>query len=83
MSQNNGVDVVDRPNHYTDHFPFECIDIIRATLTAEQFQGYCLGNELKYRLRAGFKGDASEDLAKAMKYYQFRTGSDSKEDNLP
>jgi hypothetical protein len=36
------------------------------------FEAYCFGNELKYRLRAGFKGDAQEDIDKALKYEEFR-----------
>ena len=57
------------PSHYKQ-FPKEAIDIIRDTLTEEQFVGYCLGNELKYRLRAGYKNPdrTAEDLEKAMWY---------------
>lgn len=61
-------DPVKNPAHY-DLFPGQqAIDIIRAALTPEEFVGYCKGNALKYRLRAGSKGDAAEDLAKAEKY---------------
>jgi hypothetical protein len=38
------------------------------------FEAYCFGNELKYRLRAGFKGDTLEDIEKALKYKNFRKG---------
>ena len=55
------------PDHYK-HLPKEVIDIIQFTLTPEQFKGYLLGNAMKYRLRAGLKGDAAEDLAKARWY---------------
>ena len=64
-------DPVDRPAHY-QHFGVEVIDIIRSVLGPEGFRAYCIGNELKYRLRAGDKGDAAQDLAKAMKYREFR-----------
>ena len=64
-------DPVDRPSHY-QHFGVEVIDIIRNVLGPEGFLAYCIGNELKYRLRAGDKGDAAQDLAKAMKYREFR-----------
>lgn len=66
-------DAVQHPAHYK-RFGKEVIDIIRDTLGPEGFAAYCQGNEIKYRLRAGFKNDGSEDLAKAMKYYEFRTG---------
>lgn len=58
---------VETPKHYTQ-YPVEVIDIIRKTLTPDQFIGYCFGNVIKYRMRAGHKNDAAEDLAKAAKY---------------
>jgi len=66
-------DAVERPAHYR-RFNVEVIDIIRHVLGEEGFRAYCIGNEVKYRLRAGFKNDGAEDLAKAMKYYEFRGG---------
>jgi hypothetical protein len=65
MSDHNPVT---NPKHY-DLFPGQqSIDVIRAALTPEEFSGFCKGNALKYRLRAGEKGDAAEDLAKANWY---------------
>lgn len=69
-------DAVQNPAHY-DLFPGQqVIDIIRATLTPAEFAGYLKGNVLKYRLRAGEKGDPVEDLGKAAKYrtwlYEYR-----------
>ena len=60
-------DNVKHPAHYCDG-GIETIDYIRAKLTREEFIGYCKGNALKYISRAGKKGDASEDLAKAAVY---------------
>lgn len=60
-------DMVNSPAHYTDG-GIETIEFIQAKLTAEQFSGYCLGNALKYLSRAGKKGDAATDLAKARWY---------------
>jgi hypothetical protein len=43
--------------------------MIRAVLTPEQFSGYCLGNVIKYRMRAGKKTmSPMEDLGKAHVY---------------
>lgn len=64
-------DPVNHPSHYTA-YPVEVIDMIRQVLGDCGFKAYCLGNEIKYRMRAGLKGDANEDLAKAMKYKEFR-----------
>ena len=63
-------DSVDSPSHYADR-PVEVIEIIRSTLTKEQFEGFCLGNLLKYNMRAGLKGNAQEDYKKGEKYYNW------------
>ncbi len=65
--------VVDHPEHY-QQYPLEVIEIIHLILGDEGFKSYCLGNEIKYRLRAGFKSNSDEDIAKAMKYREFRRG---------
>lgn len=66
---------VDHPSHYTA-YPVEVIDVIRMILGAEGFRAYCFGNEIKYRMRAGFKDDAAQDIAKAMKYREFREAAE-------
>jgi hypothetical protein len=65
-------DVVNAPQHYM-LFPdgTEVIDVIKAVLTPEEFLGYCKGNALKYRLRAGKKDNLEQDIAKAQKFYDF------------
>lgn len=69
-------DPVTNPKHY-DLFPGQqSIDVIQAALTPEEFAGFCKGNALKYRLRAGEKGDAAEDLSKA-NWYRERLWSES------
>ena len=63
---------VAHPSHYTA-FPVEVIEIIKAALGPDGFTAYCFGNEIKYRMRAGLKGDnAQEDIAKALTYKSFR-----------
>ena len=59
---------IDHPDHYGGgENPYEAIEIIRHTLTPEEFRGYIKGNVMKYTIRAGKKVGASEakDLAKA------------------
>lgn len=60
---------VDTPTHYT-HSGRECIDTIRDTL-GDAFPKYCHGNALKYTYRAGHKGDAVQDLRKAIRYLEY------------
>ncbi len=62
---------VEHPAHYTA-YPVEVIDMIRIILGPEGFKAYCLGNEIKYRMRAGLKVDAVEDIEKALQYKKFR-----------
>ncbi len=58
---------VENPEHYNIH-PMECIDIIENLLTEEEFRGYCLGNQIKYRWRRKYKGNEQQDLEKAEWY---------------
>lgn len=61
-------DSVNNPKHY-DFFPdMQAIDVIRATLTPEEYKGYLKGNALKYRLRAGEKDNLEQDIAKSNWY---------------
>ena len=74
-------DQVKHPDHYTA-FPVEVIKIIKSSLTHTGFESFCFGNEIKYRMRAGLKGDnATEDIKKAMMYKKFR--DDNKENDPP
>ena len=50
-----------RPNYYKLKNGLELIDLIDA-------KSFCIGNAIKYLVRAGLKGDRLEDLEKA-KYY--------------
>ena len=59
-------DMVNNPPHYNKH-GIECIQAIRATLTDEEFRGYCKGNVLKYTWRENYK-NKNEDLRKAQWY---------------
>lgn len=58
-------DEVTNPKHYHAIPGLEAICIIESALSEEAFLGYLQGNAMKYRLRAGAKGDARTDLAKA------------------
>lgn len=63
-------DLINNPKHYQLIGGLEAIDVIERTLTPEQFKGYLIGSFLKYRLRAGKKDDAAQDLAKSEWYRQ-------------
>lgn len=62
------IDNVKRPAHYQIIDNIESIDVIARSMTVEQFKGFCLGNILKYRIRAGKKDALAQDIAKANEY---------------
>lgn len=66
-------DAVNHPKHYAVFEQLEAIEVIASSMTVEQFYGYCLGNILKYRLRAGGKDDVMQELGKADKYQELFT----------
>lgn len=53
-------DMVNHPEHYL-MYPVEVIDIVAR-------MNFCLGNAIKYILRAPYKGAEAEDLEKAIWY---------------
>ena len=59
-------DAVQHPSHYTQG-GIECIDAIKASMTADGFADYCKGNIIKYICRWRDKGGV-EDLRKASVY---------------
>lgn len=59
-------DNVNSPSHYTVG-GIETLDFIKAKLTPEMFEGYCIGNVIKYVSRYRYKGGV-EDLKKARWY---------------
>ena len=59
----NTIDNVNHPNHYCQG-GIECIKAIEASMTPEEFQGYCKGNVMKYIWRFREK-NGLEDLKKA------------------
>ena len=61
-------DVVNHPKHYKlDGLEIEALDVIKASLTPEQFKGYLVGNMLKYLLRHK-KKNKEEDIQKMVFY---------------
>ena len=65
------IEGVTKPSHYMLFDDIEAIEVIARSMTREQFKGYCFGNILKYRLRAGKKSELAyldKDMAKAEFY---------------
>lgn len=69
-------DGVKQPSHYQLFDGVEAIEVIARSMSVEMFRGYCLGNILKYRLRAGKKSELAtleKDMAKATFYLELYT----------
>ncbi|CAB4142347.1 SaV-like [uncultured Caudovirales phage] len=60
------LDLINHPSHYTQG-GIETIDYLQAKMTQEQFEGYLVGNILKYVSRYPHK-NGIEDLRKAQWY---------------
>jgi hypothetical protein len=74
-------EAITSPAHYKVCEGLDVVDMIRAVLTPEQFSGYCLGNLIKYRMRAGKKTmSPMEDLGKAHVYEQWLKEMEGGED---
>lgn len=56
-------------NHYQQREK-ESIEIIKDALSREEFRGFLLGNVYKYLNRYRYKGEAVNDIAKAIHYLQ-------------
>ena len=61
---------IDKPFHY-NQAGVECIDYIKQVLGKEGFIAYCRGNVMKYNHRAFYKGNPTEDMAKAEQYLKW------------
>lgn len=66
-------DGVRKPSHYQVFDGLESIEVIARSMTVSEFRGFCMGNVLKYRLRAGKKSELAtmeKDLNKAAFYQE-------------
>lgn len=51
--------------HYVAKSP---IEFMQSVMTKEQFMGFCIGNTIKYLMRADYKGQHDSDINKAKQY---------------
>ena len=63
-------EAVRSPKHYEILNDVESITVIASALTVEGWEGFCLGNILKYRIRAGKKDKLQQDIDKADYYVE-------------
>jgi hypothetical protein len=75
--ENKNIDNVNNPNHYKLGCGVESIEIIKRVLGTQGFVAFCLGNILKYLIRAE-KKNGKEDYKKAAKYLEWIIERDNK-----
>ncbi|EFD81362.1 hypothetical protein PSAG_01397 [Fusobacterium animalis D11] len=68
--ENKNIDNINNPNHYKLSCGVESIEIIKRVLGLKGFVAFCLGNILKYLIRAE-KKNGKEDYKKAAKYLEW------------
>ena len=75
--ENKNIDNINNPNHYKLSCGVESIEIIKRVLGTQGFVAFCLGNILKYLIRAE-KKNKMEDYKKAAKYLEWVIERDNK-----
>lgn len=75
--ENKNIDNINNPNHYKLGCGIESIEIIKRVLGTQGFVAFCLGNILKYLIRAE-KKNKLEDYKKAAKYLEWVIERDNK-----
>jgi len=58
-------------SNYYDAGDIEVLDVIKAKLTPPQYEGYLLGNSIKYSLRLNWKGSKARDAEKLKNYSEW------------
>ena len=69
LDKNSMDDPVNNPSHYNQQ-AVETIEVIRQSMTTDEFQGYLRGSILKYLNRYRYKGQPVEDLRKSRWYLE-------------
>lgn len=59
---------IDHPERYGGDTPYECIKVLKAWLSPDEFRGFLKGNAIKYLCRIGKKDEPAKELEKAKWY---------------
>lgn len=61
---------VNHPGHYGGDTTYECIKVLKAWMSEDEYKGFLKGNAIKYLCRTGKKDDTVQDLRKAVWYIE-------------
>ena len=62
--------MINHPIHYGGDTEYECIKVLNAWMTKDEFIGFCKGNALKYLCRSGKKDEILQEYNKAKWYIE-------------
>lgn len=61
-------ELVNHPEHYGGDTQYECIKVLKAWLSKDEYEGFLKGNAIKYLCRCGKKDSDLQELKKASWY---------------
>ena len=62
--------IINHPQRYGGDSTYECIKVLEAWMSKEEYQGFLRGNCLKYLCRVGKKDDIVQELNKSKWYLE-------------
>ena len=62
--------VINHPKRYGGDTTYECIKVLRAWMSEDEYKGFLRGNCLKYLCRVGKKDDIVQELNKSKWYLE-------------
>lgn len=63
-------EMVNHPVHYGGDTTYECIKVLKAWLSKDEYKGFLKGNAIKYLCRTGKKDEIVQELNKAKWYLE-------------
>ena len=63
-------ELVNHPKHYGGNTVYECIKVLKAWMSKEEYEGFLRGNCLKYLCRTGKKDSEIQELEKSKWYLE-------------
>jgi len=66
--KNEKPEAVNHPLHYGGDTTYECIKVLKAWMSADEYRGFLRGNAIKYLCRTGKKDETVQELKKAAWY---------------
>lgn len=66
--KNEKPEAVNHPLHYGGDTTYECVKVLKAWMSADEYRGFLRGNAIKYLCRTGKKDEIVQELKKSAWY---------------